>query len=84
MEMLDRSEQAAVDDYLAGIGSKESFYAAISSGNARKVTRSYLNGEINRATLRKRIFSLGWPAWESNYQPMAGKNTLARSPKLTL
>lgn len=80
MEMLDRSEQAAVDDYLAGIGGKESFYAGISSGNARKIARSYLSGEINRATFEKRIFSLGWPAWESNYQPMidAGKKNGAR------
>ncbi len=80
MEMLDRSEQAAVDDYLAGIGSKESFYAAISSGNARKVARSYLNGEIDRDTFEKRIFSLGWPTWEANYQPMidAAKRNGAR------
>lgn len=80
MEMLDRSEQAAVDDYLAGISNKEAFYAAIAPNNARKVARSYLNGDIDRETFETRIFSLGWPTWEANYQPMidAAKENGAR------
>jgi len=80
MEMLDRTEQAGVDDYLAGIATKEAFYASIAPNNARKVARSYLNGDINRAKFEKRIFSLGWPAWEANYQPMidAAKRNGAR------
>ena len=70
MEMLDRREQAIVDDYLADIVDKETFFDAIAPGNARKLTRSYLDGKTDRAKFEQRMFSLGWPKWEKNYQPM--------------
>ena len=70
MEMFDRSEQAVVDDYLAGIVDRATFYEEISPVKARKTARSFLDSEIDRDKFEQRMFSLGWPDWEKNYQPI--------------
>ncbi|MCB9864238.1 MAG: ChaN family lipoprotein [Phycisphaerales bacterium] len=70
MEMLDRRRQSTADDYIAGIINRDEFLEEIATTKFRSVTRSYLDGEINRATFEERIFALGWPDWPNNYQPI--------------
>ncbi|MCG8409415.1 MAG: ChaN family lipoprotein [Phycisphaerales bacterium] len=70
MEMLDRGEQAIVDDYLAKIIDREAFVERTASTRWRKISRDYLEGRIDRNTFGKRIRKIGWPDWENNYQPI--------------
>lgn len=80
MEMLDRGEQAFVDDYLAGIINREKFIEQTASTRWRKISRDYLEGKIDKQTFGEKIRKLGWPDWENNYQPIidAAKSHSAR------
>ncbi len=79
MEMLDRGEQATVDDYLADIIDRETFLERTAATRWRKISREFLEGQIDRETFAERIGRLGWPDWEANYQPIveAAKSGLA-------
>lgn len=70
MEMLDRSEQAVVDDYLGDLIDREKFYELTASTRWRKIAQEYLDGEINKKKFRQRILTIGWPEWKFNYQPI--------------
>ncbi len=70
MEMLDRAEQATVDDYLAEIIDRETFLERTAATRWRKISRDFLDGQIDRKTFAERIGKLGWPDWEANYQPI--------------
>ncbi len=70
MEMLDRSEQSIVDDYVADLIDREKFYELTASTRWRKVAKEYLAGEINKSKFKERILRIGWPDWETNYQPI--------------
>ena len=70
MERLDRSEQSIVDDYVADLIDREKFYELTASTAWRKVATEYLAGEINKSKFRKQILRIGWPEWETNYQPI--------------
>ncbi len=70
MEMLDRSEQSIVDDYVADRIDREKFYELTASTRWRKVANEYLAGEINKSKFKERILRIGWPDWETNYQPI--------------
>lgn len=70
MEMLDRSEQSIVDDYVAELIDREKFYELTASTEWRKVAHEYLAGEINKSKFKARILRIGWPDWETNYQPI--------------
>ena len=70
MEMSDRSEQAVVDDYLADFIDLDTFYERTASTRWRKITGEYLDGSISKKKFRQRITRLGWPDWETNYQPI--------------
>ncbi len=70
MEMLDRSEQSIVDDYVADLIDREKFYELTASTRWRKVASEYLAGEINKSKFKERILRIGWPDWETNYQPI--------------
>lgn len=80
MEMLDRSEQAVVDDYLAGFIDLETFYERTASTRWRKITAQYLDGTISKKAFKEKITRLGWPDWETNYQPMVDAAKEAGSP----
>lgn len=70
MEMLDRSEQSIVDDYLADFIDRDKFMELTASTAWRKLVLEYLTREINRKTFAEKILRIGWPDWEINYQPM--------------
>ena len=70
MEMLDRSEQAIVDDYLAGYIDRDQFLERTAATHWRRISQQYLDGEINRSTFETRITGLGWIDWEGFYQPV--------------
>lgn len=70
MEMLDRADQAATDDYLAGLIDRDQFIEATTNTRWRKIAQDYLAGTIDRAQFEQRILRIGWPEWEINYQPM--------------
>lgn len=70
MEMLDRSEQPIVDDYVAGLVDRDRFLEETASTRWLRISREYLAGSIKRATFDERINRIGWPDWEVNYQPM--------------
>ena len=70
MEMLDRSEQSIVDDYVAELIDREKFYELTASTEWRKVVNEYLAGEINKSKFKEQILRIGWPDWETNYQPI--------------
>ncbi len=70
MEMLDRGEQATVDDYLADIIDRETFIERTASTRWRKISREFLDRKIDRRDFEKRIRKIGWPDWEGNYQPI--------------
>lgn len=70
MEMLDRSEQAAVDDYLADLIDREQFIERTASTRWRKITRQFLDRKINRRDFAAKIMKIGWPDWLENYQPI--------------
>ncbi len=80
MEMFDRTEQAAVDDYLADFIDLETFQERTASTRWLKLSRQYHAGELNRKTFEKRIARLGWPDWESNYQPIVDAAKAAGAP----
>ena len=80
MEMLDRSEQAVVDDYLRGFIDRESFFERTAQTRWRKISQEYLEGSINKKTFRQRISRIGWPDWEGNYQPVIDAAKTARAP----
>jgi uncharacterized iron-regulated protein len=70
MEMLDRRQQAVVDDYLADFIGLDTFYERAGTTRWRKIALEYLDGSINRKTFKRRVTRIGWPDWENNYQPM--------------
>ena len=70
MEMLDREEQALVDDYLANFIKRDMFLEQTASTKWLRIARDYLAEEIDHETFEKRILRIGWPDWESNYQPI--------------
>lgn len=70
MEMLDRRKQSATDDYVAGIIDRDDFIREVASTKFRRIARSYLDGDIDRARFERRIFAVGWPDWPHNYQPI--------------
>ncbi|HPF39496.1 MAG TPA: ChaN family lipoprotein [Phycisphaerae bacterium] len=70
LEMLDRRRQATADDYVAGIIDRDTFIQEVATTNFRAIARSYLAGDIDRATFEDRAFSMGWPDWMNNYQPI--------------
>jgi len=80
MEMLDRSEQAAVDDYLAGMIDLDRFLERTAATRWRKIVNEYLAGTIDKATFAERIERLGWIDWLAFYQPVidAAKASKAR------
>ena len=80
MEMLDRTEQAVVDDYLADFIDLETFQERTAGTRWLKISRQYVDGEINRKTFEKRITRLGWPDWETNYQPIIDAARSAGAP----
>ncbi len=59
MEMLDRSEQAVVDDYLGDFIDRESFFERTAQTRWRKISQEYLAGSINKKTFRQRISRIG-------------------------
>ncbi len=80
MEMFDRTEQAVVDDYLADFIDLETFQERTASTRWLKLSRQYAAGEINRKTFEKRIARLGWPEWDTNYQPIVDAAKAAGAP----
>ncbi len=70
MEMLDREEQALVDDYLADFINRDMFLEQTASTKWLRIARDYLAEEIDHETFEKRILRIGWPDWENNYQPI--------------
>lgn len=70
MEMLDRSEQHIVDDYLADLIDREEFIQETAATSWRTLVKDYFAGEISRKNFRQRILRPGWPDWENNYQPI--------------
>ena len=80
MEMLDRSEQAVVDDYLADFIDLETFQERTAATRWLKISRQYVDREINRSTFKKRITKLGWPQWQTNYQPIIDEAKSAGAP----
>ncbi len=70
MEMLDREEQAIVDDYLADFINRDMFLEQTASTKWLRIARDYLAEEIDHETFEKRILRIGWPDWEGNYQPI--------------
>ena len=80
MEMLDRTEQAVVDDYLADFIDLETFQERTAATRWLKISRQYVEREINRKTFEKRITRLGWPDWETNYQPIIDAARSAGAP----
>ena len=69
MEMLDRSRQATVDDYLADLIDRDTFIERMATTKWRHIVKEYLSHEINHWVFEKRILRIGWPDWENNYQP---------------
>ncbi len=80
MEMFDRSEQAVVDDYLADFIDLETFQERTASTRWLKLSRQYAAGELNRKTFEQRMARLGWPDWETNYQPIVDTAKAAGAP----
>ncbi len=80
MEMFDRSEQAVVDDYLADFIDTETFQERTASTRWLKLSRQYAAGELKRKTFEQRIARLGWPQWETNYQPIVDAAKAAGVP----
>ena len=80
MEMFDRTEQAVVDDYLADFIDLETFQERTASTRWLKISRQYVDREITRKTFEKRITRLGWPQWETNYQPIVDAARSAGAP----
>ncbi len=80
MEMLDREEQALVDDYLADIIDRDAFLEQTASTKWLRIARDYLDDEIDHETFQKRILRIGWPDWENNYQPIIDAAKAAGSP----
>ncbi|MEE8155034.1 MAG: ChaN family lipoprotein [Phycisphaerales bacterium] len=80
MEMLDREEQALVDDYLADFINRDMFLEQTASTKWLRIARDYLDDEIDRETFQKRILRIGWPDWENNYQPIIDAAKEAGSP----
>ena len=80
MEMLDREEQALVDDYLADFINRDMFLEQTASTKWLRIARDYLDDEIDRETFQKRILRIGWPDWENNYQPIIDAAKAAGSP----
>lgn len=70
MEMLDRSEQATVDDYLAELIDREVFIERIADTKWRRLAKQFLDREIDRSKFRKGILNPGWYNWEWFYQPI--------------
>jgi uncharacterized iron-regulated protein len=70
LEMIDRRHQATVDDYLADLIDRDTFYERIASTRWRRTAASYLAGDLKRREFAERIMRLGWPDWEGNYQPI--------------
>lgn len=70
MEMLDRRHQATVDDYLAGLIDRDTFYERIAGAHWRRTAERYLAGQIKRKDFAARILRLDWPDWTGNYQPI--------------
>ncbi len=80
MEMLDRSEQAAVDDYLAGYIDRTRFVERTASTRWRTISTSYLEGSMDRKTFTEKITRLGWFDWLGYYQPVIDSAKDAGSP----
>ncbi len=80
MEMLDREEQALVDDYLADFINRDMFLEQTASTKWLRIARDYLDDEIDHETFQKRILRIGWPDWENNYQPIIDAAKAAGSP----
>jgi len=80
MEMLDRSKQATVDDYLADLIDLDKFYERTASTRWRKLAKGYRDGKIDRRTFDRRIMKIGWPDWETNYQPIIDAAKAAEAP----
>ncbi len=80
MEMLDREEQALVDDYLADFINRDMFLEQTASTKWLRIARDYLDDEIDRETFQKRILRIGWPDWENNYQPIIDAAKAAGAP----
>ncbi len=80
MEMFDRTEQAVIDDYLADFIDLETFQERTASTSWLKLSRQYAAGELSRKTFQQRIGRLGWPQWETNYQPIVDTAKTAGAP----
>lgn len=87
MEMLDRSEQATVDDYLADMIDRETFIERTASTPWRKISLDFINRRLKRGEFEEKIRKIGWPDWEGNYQPIidaakknAGSAVAANTP----
>ncbi|QOJ16823.1 MAG: ChaN family lipoprotein [Phycisphaeraceae bacterium] len=80
MEMLDRADQAATDDYLAGYIDRDQFIEATTNTRWRKIAQDYLAGTIDRTQFEQRILRIGWPEWDTNYQPMIDAAKEAGAP----
>ena len=80
MEMFDRTEQAVVDDYLADFIDLETFQERTASTRWLKLSRQYAAGELDRTTFEQRMARLGWPEWETNYQPIVDTAKAAGVP----
>lgn len=80
MEMLDRADQAATDDYLVGLIDRDQFIESTTNTRWRKVAQDYLAGTIDRTQFEQRILRIGWPEWEINYQPMIDAAKEAGAP----
>ncbi|MHC5022296.1 MAG: ChaN family lipoprotein [Planctomycetota bacterium] len=70
MEMLDRREQSVADDYLADLIDRPTFIEQTAATRWRRITRQYIEGEIDSEEFHKRITRMGWPEWERTYQPI--------------
>jgi len=69
LEMLERDEQAVVDDYLAGIIDRDRFIEETASTRWRAISTEYLSGAIKRSEFKSKITSVGWIKWDEFYQP---------------
>ncbi|MCA9279136.1 MAG: ChaN family lipoprotein [Phycisphaeraceae bacterium] len=80
MEMLDRNEQATIDDYLAGMITQDQFIERTASTAWHRNTQAFLSGEMPKDEFVEKMNAFGWPDWMNNYLPIinAAKENNAR------
>ncbi len=76
LEMLERDEQALVDDYLDDLIEQEVFVRGVSEAKWWESVERYLDGDDDgegqgdRAVLERALANVGWFDWYAFYQPV--------------